>query len=319
MANLSISKRIFALSPHIEMFARRLYWKNIEAFTNHSARKVKPEVKPEVKSVAEPVDFNKIIDFLAQSGVEEGSLLLVHSAYEALKASKKRPNQILESLFELIGEKGTLAMPSMPKFKNDGIVTEYLTRDISQEVFEYDVQKSKVKTGALPGFLTKRPNSVRSRHPINTMVAEGPLAALLMEDNLAGESPLACGDQSSWKRCVDHNAVIVGLGTDLTHSLTMIHVAEDVLDADWPIKSWYRDKYFLIKDGEFEERRTLRERQPVWGALHYGERTLCKDLIKNNILISTTIDGVLVEVLHAQALLSFLNSKNKSGYPYFWV
>ena len=63
----------------------------------------------------------------------------------------------------------------------------------------------------------------------------------------------------------------------------------------------------------------LRERAPRWGALHFGERTLCKDLLASNLLKSTVIDGVIVEVLSAKALIDFLNSRNQRGYPYFWV
>ena len=151
------------------------------------------------------------------------------------------------------------------------------------------------------------------------MVAEGPLASQIMKDNLKGNSPLPCGVNSSWNNCVEHNGIIIGLGTDLTHSLTMIHVAEDVLDENWPVQNWYREKHFKIVDGEIEINKTLRERKPHWGALHYGERTLCKDLISLGIMKSTIIDGVIVEILNSKELISFLNSKNKKGYPYFWV
>jgi len=313
MANDSLIRKVFSLSPHIEMISRKLYWNNVKWLSKRVRKKKTPEIN------VTPVDFNEIEHFLLDNGVVDGSLIVVHSAYAPFKGRSKTPNQILDMLLEIVGDRGTVAMPAMPKFKNAVDVEDYLSESKENSVYEYDVHKSSIKTGVLPLMLHKRKESVRSRHPINTMVALGPLAETLMQDNLEGVSPLACGVNSSWNHCVEQDAVIVSLGTDLTHSLTMIHVAEDVLDETWPINNWYLEKEFSIKDGDFHKKVKLRERAPKWGALHFGERTLCKDLIDKGILKSTTIDGITVEVLKAKDLIGFLNERNNSGYPYFWV
>jgi aminoglycoside 3-N-acetyltransferase len=313
MANDSIIRKVFSISPHIEMISRRLYWSNVKWLSNRVKKNKNCQLS------AYKIDFEKIADFLRTNGVINGKLLVVHSAYAPFKGRGRTPNQIIDMLFDIVGKTGTVAMPAMPKFNNSIDVIDYLSEDSDRNVYNYDVAKSSIKTGVLPLMLHKRQGSVRSRHPINTMVALGPLAKKIMQNNLEGESPLACGKNSSWYNCVEHDAVIIGLGTDLTHSLTMIHVAEDTLDEKWPIKDWYVEKSFTIKDGNFEDKRMLRERSPKWGALHFGERTLCKDLINKGILKSTNIDGITVETIRARELMYFLNSKNSNGYPYFWV
>lgn len=313
MANTSVIKRIFSISPHIEMICRKIYWANIKTFSK-KGKKRGGQKKPSY-----PISFVEIERFLRKSGVSNGCLMVVHSAYGPFKGGGKTPEQLLEMLIEIIGKEGTIAMPATPKFKNFVSIENYLDKRNDDAVYEYDVQKSPIKTGVLPLILHKKNNSIRSRHPINSLVSLGPLAEILMENNLVGPSSLACGVDSSWKHCVDHDAVIVGFGTDLTHSLTMIHVAEDVLDEKWPINDWYIEKNFLIVDGEYREKIKLRERAPHWGALHYGERTLCKDLIDAGLLKTTIIDGVTIEVLKARSLIDFLNKKNCNGYPYFWV
>ena len=314
MANDSAIKKVFSLSPHVEMLLRRVYWKNVKWLS----RKVKKKKSVDKNTI--PVDFSKIQQFLTQNGVCAGELIVVHSAYAPFKGRGKTPNQILDMLFDLVGETGTVAMPAMPKFKNSPELVDYLDADRNiDSIYEYDVSNSPIKTGVLPLMLHKREGAIRSRHPINSMVAKGKLARKLMENNLEGESPLACGINSSWNHCVEENAIIVGLGTDLTHSLTMIHVAEDVLDEKWPVDNWYLEKQFLIKDGEFEVEKTLRERAPNWGALHFAERTLCKDLIDNGLLKCTVVDGIIVEVINSKDLIDFLNKKNSKGYPYFWL
>lgn len=310
MANTSIKNKILSISPYIEVLIRHLYWKNVEWFS--SKKKSPSHVEPKV------IDFDKVIQYLQASGVSKGSLLLVHSSFAALKGSTLSPTEVNAALLSLIGEEGTLAMPAMPKFKNSPNVIEYLKKS-NGNTFVYDVKRTPIKTGLLPAYLHRKKGSIRSLHPINTMVAFGPLAESLMKNNLAGESPLACGVHSSWKRCLDNDAIIVSIGTDLTHSLTMIHVAEDVLDESWPILDWYQTKKFSIKDGKTINEITLRERRPKWGALHFAERTLCKDLMNAGILHSSSIDGVLVETIKAKELVSFLSSKNSSGYPYYWT
>lgn len=318
MANTGLVKKLFALSPHVELIARRLYWRNVQSLAGKVKKGYKKNPVAEQGGL-DPFNFPLLTHHLRSRGVAEGSLLVVHSAFAALKGRVSGPEEVVDYLLSLVGSGGTLAMPAMPLYSNSRPVEAYLNSEVDTNTYKYNVQKSRIKTGVLPAALHKLKGSVRSRHPINTLVAHGALAHHLMSDNLKGESPLACGENSSWHKCVEADALIVGLGTDLTHSLTMIHVAEDIKDDRWPVKDWYVPKKFLITDGEFQEARVLRERSARWGALHFAERTLCKDLIKARILHSTLVDGVVVEILSARALIEFLDARNHNGYPYFWV
>ncbi len=308
------------MSPMIEVLFRRIYWRNIGWYLR-IRRKLgkKKKVVGEERTERQSVSWRKIRNAIASCGIEKDDILLVHSAYQSIKGTQLAPVQIVDELLDILGGSGTLAMPAMPIFRNDVPLKDYLTADISDRTYLYKVDKTPIKTGALPIALSKKPGAVRSPHPINTMIAVGSQAHFLMEGNLDGDSPLPCGKNSSWKRCADKNALIVGLGVDLTHSLTMIHVAEDLKDETWPILNWYRDKHFQIEFDGRVEIKTLRERQPKWGALHFAERTLCKDLINSGLMKSHRIDGVVVEMIRSGDLLSFLESINLNGYPYFGV
>jgi aminoglycoside 3-N-acetyltransferase len=118
-----------------------------------------------------------------------------------------------------------------------------------------------------------------------------------------------------------YNGKILSFGTDLTHSLTSIHVSEDAYENEWPVNDWYLEKSFKIVDKDYDQERVIRERRPHWGALHFAERTLCKDLIKQGILQTSNEFGVLIEVIDARKLNEFLRGKQKEipGYPYFWL
>lgn len=314
MANTGITRKILSISPYIEVAVRHIYWhtikiiKPIRKFLS-SSNGAKEEIKP--------VNFKAIKDYLSEIGVKPGTLLLLHSAYKPLKGTSLKPPQIVDELLQMLGPDGTLAMPAIPGYPEDFPIEQYLTADVSTVTYRYDVQKSPITTGALPIALFNKPGSIRSRHPINSMVVYGKLATKITENNLVSNDSLPCGTESSWNHCAENNALIVALGVDMTHSLTSIHIVEDILDESWPIKDWYRKKKFIVKDNDYEGEFLLKERRPKWGALHYGERTLSKDLLESGLMKSHVIDGVLVESIYSKDLLNFLNSRNKNGYPYF--
>jgi aminoglycoside 3-N-acetyltransferase len=324
MANLSIKNKILAFSPHIEMLVRHLYWKNIRVLNKFPIKKLfnKLSIKKTLKKENNNLNYNEIAKFLESSGLAKGSLLVIHSAYGSLKGKGKTPDEILDFFIDIVGENGTLAMPAMPSFPNDLEIIDYLnTRAHLDKIFEYNPETSGVTTGVLPSVLTNRSDAIRSKFPINTMVALGRLSQELFCDEFSQLNPLACGIGSSWKKCLDNEAIIVSLGTDLTHSLTSIHVAEDSWEDSWPVDNWYHKKNFKLINADFSETIAIRERAPMWGALHYAERTLCKDLINAGLLKTKIFDGVEVEIIKAKELNNFLRNQQqvKKGYPYYWV
>lgn len=312
---MSIVSKIFGWSPYFEVAVRRIYWSSPWLIDLISKRDTRKELKP---VVVDENSLGKILEFLQENGVGPGGLIVVHSSAEALKPTGKSPKEIIDELIKLLGQDGTLAMPAFPKYKDEPTGFDRMNRDVSDLILEYDVKKSIPWTGQLPYKLMRYPGSIRSRHPLNSMVAVGPLASPMMENNLLGKKPLPCGVQSSWNFCYQHNAKIIALGVDMAHSLTMIHVAEDSYEDDWPVAGWYRDRKFVVKDTDGCEEVLVRERHPKW-AKYFAERTLSKDLKENKLMKSTVIGGILVEVLDAGELMNFLNERKDSAYPYFLV
>ncbi len=244
--------------------------------------------------------------------------MIVHSSGLALKPTGQTPNEICERLLEYLGPEGTLAMPAIPFYREEPSGPKRLTDSICEKKLVYDVRKTPPWTGALPKALMGVAGAIRSRHPLNSMVAVGRHSVSMMHANIDGDRPMACGQGSSWKFCADHNAAIVCFGVDTAHSLTMIHVVEDSWADQWPIANWYRDRIFHVKDGNFETDLTVRERRPRW-AINYAERTLQKDLIAHNILKVAHVGGLRIETCDSNALVNFLNKRKSSGYPYWFA
>jgi len=310
MANTGIKNKILAISPIIEITIRNIYWKHKTIFSKLNSKRSKP---------CKSISLEKIIMKMKDFGLNKGDILLLHSSYEQLENTGKSPQNIIDAFIDLLGDEGTLVMNASRIYPEEKIKRDYINAEYNNEIVTYDVKKSKVWTGVLPFFMLKDKRSEISKFPINPVVAIGKLAGKMIEKNISEENDYPCGINSSWKFCVDNNALVVGLGVDLTHSLTIIHVAEDLMGENWPIKNWYRNRKFRIIDSEnnFNKVINVKERNPKWGALHFAERTLCKDLLNAGILKTAMVDGVIVEAIRAGELLCFLNSKNKRGYPYF--
>lgn len=312
MSLSNLYKTIVSCSPHIEVFVRKLYWTNISKTSKYRLKYRKTPNHP----IAIPINFDRIIDNLKNRGIGNGSIIIVHSSYDLLEGSGLSPEEINSKLFELVGAEGTLVMPAIRKYKEEGKLEEYITKNLNDTVCTYNVQRSKIISGFLPYMLMQRPDSFVSRFPLNPVVAIGKHAKKMIEKNLVGDHPSPHGPNSSWKYCVDNNAIVIGLGVDMPHFLTVTHVNEEC-SADWPIKDWYRTRKFEIIDKDFNIQKEVFERKPIWGTIYFAENKYQKDLIKNNILKIENIESLDISILDSKRLTNFLQVHPLKGYPYY--
>lgn len=304
--------RIALISPYAEVALRWLYWKNVKRL-----KKFNPNGQSLSVHNSAPINFDRIKEWLIDQGVKKGSLLVVHSSYDSIAGCGLKPNEVIEELRSLIGEEGTLAMPCIRLYKELPPPEDWLTADYSQIVCKYDSRRTPVKSGLLPSMLMRENGACVSLHPLNTMVAIGPLAASMMEQNLVGDKPTPHGPNSSWKFCVDHNAIIVAIGVPMIHHLTIAHVSDEAYEST-PFKDWYHDIQFdIIMPDKSVVRRILRERKPKWGMIHDAEMNFGKDLEKADIMHLAKIDGVDVGVVNSQDLLLFMKNQRNKSYPYY--
>ena len=315
MAIRNIYDSLCGMHPSVEVLSRKLYWNN-----NYLIRKYN-EKKNEIKEPSLKFPLLEIINTIYSLGIGEGCILLIHSSYENIQRNCSdliKPKELIEMLAGLIGNAGTLAFPTHPSYSREKISKDTIrSNDDVKEVLTYDVRKTLAWTGFLPNVFLRMPGVIRSKHPINTLAALGPLASEMMRKNIEGELPLACGPNSSWKFCADRKAKILGLGVDLVHSLTMMHVAEDS-NPNWPIREWYRKRTFKIIDGIDEQVLTVAERKPKW-TINLAERCFRKDLIKEGILRIASVGELQIEYINdSKELIDYLNSKNSNGYPYYF-
>ena len=201
--NMSLTNAVLSASPYLEVLVRHIYW-NVPFFINLKG-------KPMGKTKRFPAQGPTIVDIIDQlqlNGISNGDLIVVHSSFDELQLTGASAKQVIDSLIHMVGVSGTLAMPAFPYYKNAPKGRAIITKDITNEVWEYSVKKTPAWTGLIPNLLMRYPGAVRSRHPLNSMVAVGPLAEKMMEHNLKGFKPLPCGENSSWGFCARNSAKI---------------------------------------------------------------------------------------------------------------
>lgn len=310
-----IYNKIALTSPFIEVMLRKIYWNNIRWLGKFNPHKTKGKNHTE-----KYVDFEKVIEWLKQNGVGKGALLIVHSSYNALGCTSLGAEQIIDALLNLVGSEGTLAMPAIRRFKGEPKTQDILKTDMNDCVLTYKVKKTVVQSGALPYTMLRRKDSVVSHHPLNPLVAIGPLAKPMMEHNLEGDRPSPHGPNSCWKFCYDHDAFVVGLGIDLDHYNTISHINEEAFgNWKWSDEEWYRNRKFIIIDEEGnQENVVVRERKPEWGMLRFAELNANRDRNASGLIKRTKIDDEIVVCLEkARDYVDYLQENNKKGKYYY--
>lgn len=301
------------LSPYVEVLLRNIYWKNIKRLGKYNPNKV---VK--VTNNVDKVEFDKLLYWLESQGIKKGDILIVHSGYDSLERTGLSPDEIIDRLLEFLGPSGTLVMPVIRRYK-DLLKAKKNGLNLDDLTFKYNVKKTQVISGLLPFALMHRKDAVISRHPFNPLCAIGPVAKIMMENNLEGDAPSPHGANSAWKFCCDNGAKVCSIGTDIEHHNTIMHIVEEAYgDWYWPDDVWY-DKYRfeIIEPDKSTKVVTVKNRKEEWGQLHLAEQNLVEAKKKNGIMISDTVGGIKVGLVHPQKMVDFLRARNKRGYPYF--
>lgn len=310
---MKISK-ILERAPWVEVVLRNIYWRTsfLHKFTSRQKANL------EAYQARSDFDLDDLVSKLKGIGIKRDDVIIIHSSMHQFKRMGISAIDIINKLRNELCPEGTLVCPAFPLYPKEPKGVERITANISGETFLYDVQKSRPWTGELGSALMRIDGSRRSMHPLNSIIALGVHRDRIFSKEGPDRLDLPCGVNSSWKVLADMNAKILALGVDLAHSLTMIHVAEDCYENEWPIKNWYRSRVFQIKNGGNEWISKVRERQPRW-SMSFAERKLSRDLFREKVAMKTYVGSLSISYTESATLLNFLNSKKTKGYPYYFT
>lgn len=301
-----------------ELGARQVFWRS--PFLNDLYHRRRNRGRETVV-----VDRTAVSEHLERIGVSAGALVMLHSSLGSLAfrgGENGAPpvsnplaiaSQLLSDLVSLVGDRGTLVMPTHPNYKGD----PGFMHDKSGLVFPYDPVRTPSRVGLVTDLFRRRRDAQRSLHPLSSVASRGPLTDELLRGNLNEDRPLPHGVHSAYYAFCRLGGLVVSLGTSLIKSMTVLHVAEEVRDRDWPVQGFFYERRFRIGAGEAAREWLVRERRPEF-VRSLGLGKVRRDLLRAGILHETEVAGLRVDWARADQVLEFISRRNQgSTYPYF--
>lgn len=194
----------------------------------------------------------QIAEDLSTLGLLPGSDVLAHASMKAIGEVDGGAAEVVEAFLEVLGEDGTLMVPTFHRTYADPADRRYPPETESElvqlraEVPPYDPQKpasSPLLMGVFSEAVRKHPKAFRSQHPGLSFAAIGAQAERFTE-RVPFDYPL--GTHSPLNRLYDRNGQVLLIGTH--HSVnTSIHLAEV-----WANVAYiHRSAHYKLETGEW--------------------------------------------------------------------
>jgi aminoglycoside 3-N-acetyltransferase len=153
-----------------------------------------------------------IVAGLRRLGVAAGEVVLVHSSLRSFGHVRGGADAVVDALLRCVGAGGTVLVPTL----------SFRSYDPARPRF--DARTTPSDTGRVTEVFRRRPEAVRSLHPVSSVAAIGPAAAYLTAAHL--DTP--CGATSPYARLAELDGACLFLGAGLA-SNSVFHVAEEAV------------------------------------------------------------------------------------------
>lgn len=175
-----------------------------------------------------------LVKDLKKIGLQAGDSVLVHSSLSKIGFVNGGAATLIDALFEVVGESGTLLFPTFPaKGQNKAYLEE-------QPFF--DILKTPSQMGSVTEYFRKLPGVFRSFHPTDPVCAKGPLAEFYTNTHFGQLTPY--NEYSPFRKLCSKKGKILMLGTTLNGAGTNLHTLEDAVDFKYPV---YANSIFDVK------------------------------------------------------------------------
>jgi aminoglycoside 3-N-acetyltransferase len=205
------------------------------------------------KTTGLPPTVRSLTEDLGRLGIEPGMTLFVHSSLSALGWVVGGAQAVVLALEEALGPDGTLVMPTHsytltnPRWWCNPAVPEPWFEVIEAEMPAFDPDLTPTTgMGAIPECFRRQPGTVRSRHPMISVCARGPRAAVVAAPESITDTH---GEGSPLARLYEVGAWVLLLGVGHTRN-TSLHLAER--RAQYEPKPTLRRKVLTVTDGRRE-------------------------------------------------------------------
>jgi aminoglycoside 3-N-acetyltransferase len=253
----------------------------------------------------QPLTLGALCAALDAIGLQRNRDLLVHSSWAGLRQLRAKPSEVVATLRSYTGDAATLVMPAHPIEKEEG------------GLLLFDVERTPSRMGMLSETFRRTPGVVRSPVPVAPVSALGRAAAEYTSDYRGDSSSTPWGIGSPWWQICERDGQVLVLGVDFVRTLTLMHVAFDVLGAENPIDDYYEDVHYLVTQRGVAERWTMR-RQRRDLETYLATLAFRRLALEAGVVRSTTVSGIQVAILDAKRFLAWhLPIARTTGLPYW--
>lgn len=233
-------------------------------------------------------DFKRI-------GINAGDHVLVHSSLSKIGYIENGPTSLIEALLDVIGENGTLLMPSFPaKGRN---------KDHLESQPFFDLLNTPSQMGITTEIFRKMPNVFRSFHPTDPVCAKGKLAEFFTNTHYNQLTPY--NEFSPFKKLCEANGKILMLGTTLNGACTNLHTLEDALNFEYPV---YDDRIFEVTMIDIKKNKSIvktKVHNPIYSAKRNADAL--KPLFeKENVLTNDQIGEAKTMLIDAKRMFEVM-------------
>ncbi|HEY0031380.1 MAG TPA: AAC(3) family N-acetyltransferase [Bacteroidia bacterium] len=171
---------------------------------------------------------------LKEIGLKENDSVLVHSSLSKIGFIQGGAKTLVDALFEVVGNNGTLLFPAFPAAGRNKTHLE--------ESAVFDIRKTPSQMGVVTEYFRKMDGVHRSFHPTDSVCAKGPLAEHYTNSHFGQLTPY--NEHSPFRKLCSNKGKILMLGTTLNGACTNLHTLEDAVDFKYPV---YDQKIFDVK------------------------------------------------------------------------
>jgi aminoglycoside 3-N-acetyltransferase len=224
-------------------------------------------------------------------GINKGAVVLIHSSMDAI--SRRVPSlsaiELIRLLQNILTEQGTLLMPTFPF---TGKQSHYIDR-----IDRFDVRRTPSQVGLITEVFRRMPGVTRSLHPTHSVAAWGYHADRLLNTHHLGG---AFGKTSPIYKLREFGGRVVGLGTGLRDSFTILHVPEEIHPAARSRFFDDRHKIIRISNGDADLEYAV---QPLRPDVHRSYDRVERVLLREGILHYVSMRGLRCSVTEAEPFI----------------
>lgn len=168
-----------------------------------------------------------VVEAMKSMGMRGGSVVFIQSRWAEFYNCISDPEDLIDSILEVIGPEGTLGMACMP---------------LMLEGKTFNVKKTPTNAGFLAEAFRRYKGVKRSINIHHSVCALGPKADYLVSEHYLSETPW--DKKSPYYRLSEVNALVFGLGLGKYWIGTIIHCVDSLLKDEVP---YYHDMFYTEK------------------------------------------------------------------------